>query len=270
MSTPLFPWLALILAVALALLFAGVWIRGRRRTARIAEENAALRRQLEAATSARESFFDLVTHELRSPLAAILGYQELLKDGAFGALPDAATQPVERIGRSGHHLLHLIDGVVELSQIRSGTVRPDVGDVNLGVLFTTVAEAFRTAAKERRLEPTVRMPDSLPTLRSDQDRLLRALDLLITSAVKHPGGNALELTITLDDDGATVRVAGTAIHPTSTSHDLALRVGIRLAVAAGIAGVVGGSLSFDADGAGVIRSLSFRIPDLAQRPSPDL
>lgn len=258
-----------LLALAAALIAAGLWIRVRRRIARLEEQNTALRQQLETANAARESFFDLVTHELRSPLSAILGYQELLGDGAYGDLPERAAEPVVRIGRSARHLLHLIEGVVELSQIRSGTVRPDIEDVDLGVLFTALADGFRTAATERRVEPTVRIPDSLPTIRSDQDRLVRALDLAITSAVKHPGDSSITLDITLDDHGVIVRISGTALFPMD-SDDLAHRVGIRLAVAHGIAAVLGGSLTFETDPEGVIRALTFRIPDLAHRPTPDL
>lgn len=262
------PLLAIAATVLLAatLLFAGLWLRNRRRAARAEAEAVTARQRVERAEDAKEKFFDLVTHELRSPLSAILGYHELLQDGAYGALPDAAAEPLGRIGRSGRHLLHLIDGVVELSRIRSGTVRAELGDVNLSVVFAAIADAFRVTAHERTIEPRVHMPDSLPTIRSDQNRIVRALDLVVTSAVKHPTGSEITLSMTTDAHGASVRVTGTEIPISANVDDPALRLGLRLAVADAIAGVLGGTLDLETDDDGVISALAFRIPDLSSPP----
>lgn len=263
--------LAIAAAILLAatLLCAWLWLRARRRVSRAEDEIDDALNRLRRADQAKETFFDLVTHELRSPLSAILGYHELLQDGAYGELPGSADEPLGRIGRSGRHLLHLIDGVVELSRIRAGTVRPDLSDVNLGVVFTAVADAFTASARERRLEPHVHMPDSLPTLRSDQERIVRALDLLLTSAVKYPAASRIELHISADEDQATVRVAETEIRIPDDVDDPALRLGIRLAVAAAIARVLGGSLELENEEGGVIRALSFRFPDLSSDPAAE-
>ena len=279
-------WIAATAVLGLAaLVLAALWLRARR-TARAARREARIRSReagelhdhvetlqrrveqigtrLAESDEARESFFDLTTHELRSPLSAILGYQELLQDGAYGDLGDGADDAIVRIGRSARHLLHLIDGVVELSRIRAGTVSPDAGPVDLGVLLTAVADAFRNSARDRRLEPTVDIPQTLPTIRSDQERLVRALDLFVTSAVKHPAETQIRLEVTASHHTIAVRIGETDIDVRHDADDLSLRVGIRLAVAQGIADILGGSLEMDEDDAGVVRSLTFRI-----RPLPD-
>lgn len=266
--------LPLLLAGAAAVLFAALWLRARSQRRTADEQVEKLRTRLDRAHAARETFFDLATHELRSPLSAILGYQELLGDGAYGGLDEGASEPVERIGRSARHLLHLIDGVVEISRLRSGTVRPDLGPVDLGVLLSSVAEAFRTAASERGLDSRVTIPDRLPTVRSDQERLVRALDLVVTSAVKHPAGSVITLEVenlessgadprddSRDDSRIVVRIAETEIEPREEAGDPALRLGIRLAVAEGIAGILGGQLALDTGEDGRIRRLAFHIGD---------
>ena len=252
------------LAVVLALLFAGLWLRRGRRVRELERERGELREALSDAGEARETFFALVTHELRSPLSAILGYQELLADGAYGEFGDELTEPVDRIGRSARHLLHLIDGVVELSRLRTGTVRLDVQPVNLDVVMASVADSFRTYARERGVRPHVSVADRLPTVRSDQDRLLRALDLLLTSAVKHPAGEEISLRVSRDDGGATAEIGETEIEIRERSDDPALRLGIRLAVAEGIARALGGGLELEVDEDGPIRRLAFRIRDSEQ------
>jgi signal transduction histidine kinase len=260
------PWIIAILALLLALGIGVLWGARHRRLEAFQEEVQRLRRALEEAQEARDTFFDLVTHELRSPLTAILGYQELLADGAYGDVADRMSEPIDRIGRSARHLLHLIDGVVELSRLRTGNVRPDLGPVNLDVLVGSVADAFRVVARERGVTAHVEIPDDLPTIRSDQDRLVRALDLMMTSAVKHPAHSDLHLRVTPSDHGLSLHVGETAIGIREDTDDLALRLGIRLAVADGIARVLGGGLDLETDEAGLIRGLTFHVHD----PDPGL
>lgn len=246
---------------------AGLWLRARSRGRRLQAELADARERLEAAREAQEAFFDLVTHELRAPLAAILGYQELLQDGAYGRLDPGVDEPVERIGRSARHLLHLIDGVVELSRLRTGGLRPTPGSVNLGVLLTAIADVFRTQVRDRSLKAEVHMPDSLPTLRSDQDRLVRALHLLVMSAVKHPAGDTLTLDIETGPDGLHLQLHETEIAVRTDVDDPALRLGLRLAVADGLARLLGGRLELSPPDDPVARRISFHVPDL--RPDAD-
>lgn len=226
-----------------------------------------LRARLERANAAHETFFDLATHELRSPLSAILGYQELLEDGLYGTLDDPSTDAVVRMGRSARHLVHLIDGVIEISRIRSGAARPNDEDVNLGLVFAALADSFRTSARERDLEPRVTMPDSLPTIRSDRERLVRALELIVISSVKNPSDDWIGMDITPDTNGATVRVSGTRILVLHDVEDLAFRLGIRIAVADAVARLLHGSLDLESDDDGIIRALSFHVRDLAQAPA---
>ena len=215
------------------------------------------------AEHARDAFFDLATHELRSPLAAILGYQELLQDGAYGEMEAAAAEPVVRIGRSARHLLHLIDGVVELSRLRAGSLHPDIEPVNTAVLMSGVAEAFRTQARDRSLDPHIELQPDLPVIRSDPDRLLRALDLLVASAIKHPQGREMHLEARSAGHDLEVRIHPTDLTFRDDDEDPELRLGIRLAVATRVAELLGGGLDLDnADGGGTITGIRFRVRDL--------
>lgn len=225
--------------VAAGALMAGA--RGRRRARRQAQELEETRRRLAAAEEARETFFDLATHELRSPLSAIFGYQELLQDGAYGELGPEAADAVARIGQAGHHLLHLVDGIIELGRLRTGEVRPELTTVDLGLILTTAAEAFRTQAEDRGIEARVEMPDALPAIRTDRERLIRAIDLAVTSAVRHPETRSMTLTVELDDGQATLRIRPLALDVGPDRYDPA-STGIRLAVVRRIAELLDGGL----------------------------
>ncbi len=257
---------ALVLGLALGLALgagaATAWARRRRqRLERALEES---QRRLEAARSASDAFFDITTHELRAPLSAVLGYQELLQDGAYGTLPEPAQDAVRRIGRSGHHLLNLIDGVIELGRLRAGSVRPDLGAVDLGAIFSSLAQELTTRAAERGITAHAAVQKGLPVIRSDQDRLVRAIELLIASAVRHPDGD-LSLAVEIEGGHVIMTLGPVDIATEPDTAPYAHGSGIRLAVAAGIAGVLGGRLELP-DEAGRVRSLVLRVP--VQPPEP--
>lgn len=267
---------ALVFGVVLGALAMAGWARRRRR--RLEDELAEGRRRLAAARKARDTFFDLTTHELRSPLSGILGYQELLEDEAYGPMPEKARDPVVRIGRSARYLLNLIDGAIEVSRIRTGAVRLDLEPVDMGALCSSVADSFITEAAERGLSPHVEMPPRLPTIRSDPDRLVRALDLAIMSAVRHPAGDSLSFEVSARGRDVTVTLAPVDIAfdplagpphaddpaashgPDPATDDPTRRLGIRLEVAARIAELLGGRLDLPTRD-GSVREIVFRLRD---------
>lgn len=236
-------------------LITGAWsLRRLRRQERELEET---RRRLADAEEARERFFDLAAHELRAPLSAIFGYQELLRDGAYGELTPDAEDAVERIGRAGRNLLHLTDGIIELGRLRAGDLRPALETVDLGTVLASAADTFRTQAAERGITPTVELHDAMPRIRSDRERLVRVLDLAITSAVRHPAGGAMTLRVGLEDDHATLRIGPTELEVGPDRSDPA-RAGIRLAVVRRIAELLDGGLELPTED-GRIREIVLRI-----------
>lgn len=255
----------LTLGLAVAIGFAVMHARIARLLRRRLEE---AERRAEQAVGARDGFFDLATHELRSPLAAILGYQELLQDGAYGDLGSAAAEPIARVGRSAHHLLHLIDGLVELSRLRAGGVVPDIEPVNTAVVVSGIADAFRVQTRDRGIEARVDVPRELPTIGSDHDRLLRALDLFLASAVKHPVGGTMALDVRSDGKTLELRIHPTEIAIRDHAEDPELRLGIRLAVAGRVAELLGGGLDLETDDGGVIRALRLHVRDLLSHTGP--
>jgi signal transduction histidine kinase len=244
---------------ALAALATTLWLIERRRRGRVERDLRTVRDQAAAADRDRDAFFDLATHELRSPLAAILGYQELLGEGAYGDLPESCVDPIQRVGRSARHLMHLIDGVVELGRLRAGTVQPELETVHLQPIVDELAGTFRHHARERGLEPHVQVPDEAEPMVSDDRRLTGALDLLVTSAVKHPAGSELHLRIERDDDGLLIDLRPTAIQIRS-ADDPAAGLGIRLAVVDMTARLLGGRLHLDTEDE-VVRAVTLRLPD---------
>jgi signal transduction histidine kinase len=231
---------ALAILAAALLLVAGLWWRERQRAARLRRQLLTERERADKASHAGDAFFDLVSHELRSPIAAIIGYDELLRDGAYGMIGDAAEEPLLRIARSARYLLHLIDGTVDLARDRLGQLTPQIETVPLRDIIHDAVHAFQTNAEERALRHSTHVDPAIPDITSDPERLPRALELMLFSAVKHPAGHCVELRVDSASDGATVTVRGIRLPIRPAADDPALRTGIRLAIVEATARLLGG------------------------------
>jgi signal transduction histidine kinase len=229
---------------AIALGFAFLWWTGRRRARELERLLREERRNVEDAARASDHFFDLVSHELRSPIAAIVGYQELLSDGVYGDVGHGASEPLDRIRRAAEHLLHLVDGVIDLARLRAGSLAPQPERVDLDELLHDMARDFERGANERGLAHEVHIAAPMPTIRSDPQRLQRALHLMVVIAEKYPDpdGRPLELDAQRAGDVVTVRIRGTRVPRQADAEDLVVRTGIRIAVIAAMADLLGGAL----------------------------
>lgn len=224
----------------------------------------------------RSEFVDLVTHELRSPLTTILGYQELLADGVYGPLDERSAEPVQRIGRAAQYLMRLLDGVIELSEISDASPTLDVEDIDLDELMRGSIEILNTEAADRAVRLDIDLQDPLGRLPSDRERLVRTLDLALTSAVRHPADDRLALRIHRQQDRLELRVENTALpavddaeSPEENDDDGTLvRVGLRLAIARRTARLLNGRLSLlRAPHGATTLQLTFRpAPSAGQTP----
>jgi signal transduction histidine kinase len=158
---------------------------------RIQREEERRSRQLEQARdqAERESRFKSqflagMSHELRTPLNAIIGFSELLVDQKAGPLNEKQTGYLEDILRSGHHLLALINDILDLSKVAAGRLDLDLVAVPVGPLVTEVASMLQTQAQARRVEIEWALPELLPQVLADPERLKQILCNLLSNALK--------------------------------------------------------------------------------------
>ncbi len=145
----------------------------------------------EAANEAKSEFLATMSHELRTPLNAILGFSEVIRDQAFGPVGSAKYRDYAcDIHESGQHLLDLINDILDLSKIESGTsaLYEDLVDVPKTVESIRRLVLPRGEAAEVRI--AVALQEPLPPLRADVRSLKQILVNLLTNAIKfsHPGG----------------------------------------------------------------------------------
>ena len=149
----------------------------------------------EAASRAKSTFLANMSHEFRTPLNAILGFSQLmLRDSTLTA---GDQENLEIVGRSGEHLLGLINDVLELSKIEAGRTTLKVQSFDLRHMLEGLEEMFRLRAEQKGLTLSFDVSDKVPQhVRMDEGKLRQVLMNLLGNAVKftHQGGVSLGVT----------------------------------------------------------------------------
>jgi signal transduction histidine kinase len=193
--------------------FLGYRGTGRDITAEVeaARELNLARKRAEAASQAKSEFLANMTHELRTPLNAIIGFSELIRDQSLGEDANYVNYATD-INEAGHHLLDMINDVLDLSKIEVG--RYDLTDeiVDLSVVLRSCIAMLDPRAKAGGIRIDNATARMCVTLRGDGRALKRIVLNLLSNAVKFtPYGGAVSLYIERSKDGIALVVADTGI-----------------------------------------------------------
>lgn len=169
-------------------IFAGVTIVARDITARKRAEDR-LTFAIQAADAANRAKSDLLagmSHELRTPLTAIIGYAEILGYEYFGSLNDKQKQQIEVILQASHHLLDLINDILDVSKIESGKTELEPTLVKMCSLIEHPITMLKETADRRGIGLQAHLPAELSglELRVDERRLKQVLFNLLSNAIK--------------------------------------------------------------------------------------
>jgi PAS domain S-box-containing protein len=169
----------------------------------------------EHANRAKSQFLANMSHELRTPLNAILGYTELIIDNTYGEVPDKIRDVLDRVDRSGRHLLGLINDVLDLSKIEAGQLSLGVSDYSMKDVVQTAAHSVESLASEKRLDLVLNLAPELPPGLGDQRRLTQVLLNLVGNAIKFTEAGAVTIRAEAADSTFLVSVtdSGSGIAP---------------------------------------------------------
>ena len=228
---------------------------------RLAEGLREARAAADAASEAKTEFVSSISHELRTPLNAILGFAQLLKRDKKEPLSERHGARVDQILKSGDHLLHLLDDLLDLARIEARGVSIAVEPFSLGEALDEVMMTLEPAAERYGVALGVEVLIFEPKLvRADRTRFLQILMNLGSNAIKYnrPGGCATFVVSQPTRELVRVSVCDTGLGIPANKKDQVFQpfrragqeagliegTGIGLAISRRLARLMGGDLDF--------------------------
>ncbi len=181
---------------------------------RAVEEKAE---QLALTSKYKSEFLANMSHELRTPLNSLLILSKLLADNQQGNLSEKQTEFARTIHSAGSDLLNLINDILDLSKIESGTVSIEVGDMPLTSLRQHMERTFAQLASEKGIDFEVDFAPELPhAIRTDEKRLQQIVLNLLSNAFKFTAEGKVTLAVRAAHEGwspnhPALRDVGTAL-----------------------------------------------------------
>jgi len=164
---------------------------------------------LEETTRRKSDFLARMSHDLRTPMNAIIGYTRILLRRARDRLDDRQYRNLENIQVSSNNLLSLINEILDLSRVEAGRVDVHPQQVDLKQLATECA-----ASVESLIKPDVQLiqqVDDVPSVRTDPDILRKVLMNLLSNAVKFTEEGSITVSVRPAEGGIEVSVADTGV-----------------------------------------------------------
>lgn len=167
------------------------------RTADLSRANSNLARALRV----KDEFLANMSHELRTPLNAILGLSESLSEQIAGPLNEKQQKYISTISESGHHLLSLINDILDLAKIDAGQITLDINKVDVHSVCQASLRMIKQLAQKKNQEVSLEIDDGLGLMWADERRLKQMLVNLLGNAVKFtPENGRLGLEVHGDEE----------------------------------------------------------------------
>jgi signal transduction histidine kinase len=170
--------------------------------ARLFHEIQDKSRQLEIANKHKSEFLANMSHELRTPLNAIIGFSEVLSEQMFGDVNEKQLEYLNDIHSSGHHLLTLINDILDLSKIEAGRMELELSRFDLGLLLDNSMTLVRERATRHGLALKLEVGEDIDEWVADQRKVKQIVINLLSNAVKFtPAGGSVTLRARRIEDG---------------------------------------------------------------------
>ena len=184
-------------------------------------ELAAANRKLQELDKLKSQFLSVATHELRTPLSVILGYNSMLAETLEGKIEAEEKETLRESIAACKRLIRLVNSMLDITQIESGKMRMNVAPADLRQIVNSVVTLFHHESREREVHLEVDLPSRLPRLLVDAERIEQVLINLLGNAMKFTerGGS---ITVSVRQHAGFIEVSvkdtGIGIPPEDQAH----------------------------------------------------
>jgi len=180
------------------------------RSGRLFDESRRTAEQLREIDILKSEFMANMSHELRTPLNSIIGYAELMLIGVSEIDPDTL-EDVQAIYSNGRHLLNLINDILDMAKIESGSLALNFEQVQIAALIDEVSAKAVELLEGKSIAWGVEIEPDLPPIQADPLRISQILDNLVTNAEKFTEEGAITLRAWAENSWVCIEIKDTGI-----------------------------------------------------------
>ncbi len=168
----------------------------------LALEVLRLEERVQEAEQDKAEFIDFAAHELKQPMTSVQGYAKMLTMGIGGELNDTQREFVEVINANADRMGKLVNDLLEISRLEAGRIKLKLTPVQLGEVVAETLATTRSAIEARHHTLEVDIPEHLPPVLGDRERLIQLLTNLVSNAYRYtPDGGTIQITVCVRDHG---------------------------------------------------------------------
>lgn len=200
----------------------GKWKLLRNLEGKIDLENIFLKaeKDIETANRTKNGLIMNMSHELRTPLNSVIGFSDLLLEGAFGSLNTRQSKYVSNILISGKNLLEIINNLLDISRLEAGERNLHYEDVDIASLIAEVRMSLLSFASNKKISMEVKVDASLDNIRADRIKLRQILYNLMNNAVKFtPDKGRVTVSASKKEGMLEIRISDSGIGVSIKDHE---------------------------------------------------
>ena len=168
-------------------------------------------KRLKQVDQLKDQFLANTSHELRTPLQGIIGLAESLKDGIAGTLPPKAIENLNMINSSGKRLANLVNDILDFSKMKKHDLELQLKPTDIRSVVEVVITILQPLIKSKDIKLTYDIPDDLPYVIADENRLQQILHNLLGNAFKFTEKGSIRLSAEVIEGMVAIKVADTGI-----------------------------------------------------------
>jgi signal transduction histidine kinase len=172
------------------------------------QEISAANEKLRELDALKSKFLSIATHELRTPLSVILGYNSMLAESLQDRLSEEEKNTLEESVAACKRLIRLVNSMLDINQIQTGKMQMNFAREDLRPIVSGVVSLFQHEARQKQIHLGVEVPARLPKLDMDPERIQQVLINLVGNALKFtPAGGKIAILVRERRDGQSIEVA---------------------------------------------------------------
>jgi signal transduction histidine kinase len=180
-----------------------------RRSSEAFKDVHTLSRKLLKLDKIKDEFLANTSHELRTPLSGIIGITDAMLKGSDGEISDSQRQNLSIISGSSRRLANLVNDILDYSRMKNGDILLDIKPIHIKELIYSIINVFKQLSMTRGYETITDIPDGLPPVLADENRVIQILYNLMGNAEKFTIGGHIKISARKDGDYVEICISDT-------------------------------------------------------------